>query len=171
MAGLGPLRRMMALDTLTYLPDDILVKVDRATMAVSLEARAPFLDHRISEFACRLPDSLLMQSGQGKMILRKLLAKYVPTSLTDRPKQGFGIPVDRWVRGPLRDWAESLLDPRLLAEQGFFRANHIRQVWEEHASGRANRITQLWPILMFQAWHRDGAIPSQIPTVSLRGAA
>ncbi len=171
MAGLGPLRRMMALDTLTYLPDDILVKVDRATMAVSLEARAPFLDHRISEFACRLPDSLLMQSGQGKLILRKLLAKYVPTSLTDRPKQGFGIPVDRWVRGPLRDWAESLLEPRLLAEQGFFRANHVRQVWEEHASGRANRITQLWPILMFQAWHREGAGQSQIPTVSLRRAA
>ena len=101
----------------------------------------------------------------------KLSAQYVPTSLTDRPKQGFGIPVDRWVRGPLRDWAESLLDPRLLAEQGFFRANHIRQVWEEHKSGRANRITQLWPILMFQAWHREGAGQSQIPTVSLRRAA
>ncbi len=169
--GLAPLRRMMALDTMTYLPDDILVKVDRATMAVSLEARAPFLDHRISEFACRLPQSMLMQSGQGKMILRHLLARYVPTSLTDRPKQGFGIPIDRWVRGPLLDWAESLLEPRLLADQGLFRTGHVRQVWEEHKSGRANRITQLWPILMFQAWQREGAGSSQIPQVSLRRAA
>ena len=169
--GLGPLRRMMALDTLTYLPDDILVKVDRATMAVSLEARAPFLDHRISEFACRLPQSMLMQSGQGKMILRQLLAKYVPTSLTDRPKQGFGIPVDRWVRGPLLDWAESLLEPRILSDQGLFRTHHVRQVWEEHKSGKANRITQLWPILMFQAWQREGAGMSQSSPISMRRAA
>lgn len=153
--GHSPLRRMMALDSLTYLPDDILVKVDRTTMAVSLEARAPFLDHRVCEFACRLPDSHLMQSGQGKQVLRKLLSHYVPTSLTDRPKQGFGIPVDRWVRGPLLDWAESLLEPRLLADQGYFHCATVRQVWNEHKSGRANRISQLWPILMFQAWHRE----------------
>lgn len=171
MQGMDPLRRMMALDTLTYLPDDIMVKVDRATMAVSLEARAPFLDHRVSEFACRLPHAHLMQSGQGKMVLRKLLAKYVPTSLTDRPKQGFGIPVDRWVRGPLLDWAESLLDPKLLADQGLFHTGHIRQVWEEHKSGRANRITQLWPILMFQAWQREGDCQSQNPLTLPKKAA
>lgn len=170
LSGQSPLRRMMALDTLTYLPDDILVKVDRTTMAVSLEARAPFLDHRVNEFACRLPEPMLLQSGQGKQILRKLLARYVPTALTDRPKQGFGIPVDRWVRGPLLDWAESLLEPRLLADQGFFRCSAVRQVWEEHKSGRANRISQLWPILMFQAWHREtSAGPSE--TLPLRRAA
>ncbi len=139
-------------------------------MAVSLEARAPFLDHRVSEFACRLPQPMLLQSGQGKQILRRLLARYVPTELTDRPKQGFGIPVDRWVRGPLLDWAESLLEPRLLADQGFFRCATVRQVWEEHKSGRANRISQLWPILMFQAWHREtSAGPSE--TLPLRRAA
>ncbi len=155
LAGHSHLRRMMSLDTLTYLPDDLLVKVDRTTMAVSLEARAPFLDHRLAEFASRLPQSHLMQKGHGKVVLRKLLAKYVPTALTDRPKQGFGVPIDQWVRGPLLDWAESLLEPRLLAEQGYFHCAHVRQVWEEHKSGRANRMTQLWPILMFQAWHRE----------------
>lgn len=168
LRGQSKLRRMMALDTLTYLPDDILVKVDRTTMAVSLEARAPFLDHRVSEFACQLPESMLMQAGQGKQILRKLLARYVPTSLTERPKQGFGIPVDRWVRGPLLDWAESLLEPQLLAEQGFFHSAHIRQVWEEHKSGRANRIAQLWPILMFQAWQREAQAHS---VLAIRRAA
>lgn len=170
LQGHSHLRRMMSLDTMTYLPDDILVKVDRTTMAVSLEARAPFLDHRVSEFATRLPDQMLMEGHEGKQILRRLLAKYVPPALTNRPKQGFGVPVDQWVRGPLLDWAESLLEPRALADQGFLHSAHVRQVWEEHRSGRANRITQLWPILMFQAWHQEATRPGHV-TQPLRRAA
>lgn len=170
LQGHSPLRRMMSLDTMTYLPDDILVKVDRTTMAVSLETRAPFLDHRVTEFATRLPDQMLMKGHEGKQILRQLLAKYVPPALTNRPKQGFGVPVDQWVRGPLLDWAESLLEPRVLADQGFLHSAHVRQVWEEHRSGRANRITQLWPILMFQAWHQEAIRPGHV-TQPLRRAA
>lgn len=143
---------MMRQDTLTYLPDDILAKVDRAAMAVSLETRVPFLDHRIVEFASTLPMSLKIRNGNTKWILRELLYRYVPRELIERPKMGFGIPLHDWLRGPLRDWAESLLDPQRLAKEGYFVPGPIRSVWEKHLRGQGNYQQQLWPVLMFQAW-------------------
>jgi asparagine synthase (glutamine-hydrolysing) len=144
--------RMMFLDTLTYLPEDIMVKVDRAAMAVSLESRAPFLDHRVIELAWRLPMQAKIRDGQGKWALRQILYRYVPQDLVERPKMGFGVPIDAWLRGPLKEWGAALLDPRRLEREGLLRAEPVLRFWAEHQSGRRNRQYPLWAALMFQAW-------------------
>ncbi len=143
---------MMAMDAQTYMADDILVKVDRAAMAASLETRVPMLDHRVAAFAWQLPLDMKIRDGQGKWLLRQMLYKYVPKELIERPKMGFGIPLDQWLRGPLRDWAEQLLDADLIKGQGYFRVEPIRAMWSQHLSGSHNWQYHLWNILMFQAW-------------------
>jgi asparagine synthase (glutamine-hydrolysing) len=147
-----PVERMMYLDTMTYLPDDILTKVDRATMAASLEGRMPFLDPDVAALAWRLPPDRKVRGGTGKWLLRRLLHRYVPPALVERPKAGFGVPIGDWLRGPLRPWAEDLLDPRRLADQGFLSSDVVRLMWGEHLSGRRDRQFELWDVLMFQAW-------------------
>jgi len=150
------LERMQLIDTATYLPDDILQKVDRASMAVALEVRPPLLDHRVVEFAFRLPRRLRVRNGETKWLLRRVLDRYLPRQLVDRPKMGFGIPLAEWLRGPLRDWSEDLLDPARLGG-GFIDIQTARRLWDEHLSGRRNRAYALWNVLMFEAWRRRWA--------------
>lgn len=144
---------MQYADSVTYLPDDILTKVDRASMAVSLEARVPLLDHRVVGFAWHLPDDFKIRDGKGKWLLRQLLYKYVPETLVERPKMGFGVPLDAWLRGPLKTWTEGLLDPDALG--GLLNPAPVREKWAEHQSGRRNWQHFLWNVLMFEAWRRE----------------
>ena len=155
LAGLDDITKMMAVDMVSYLPDDILVKVDRAAMGVSLETRVPFLDHDVFEFASKIPLEMKLNKGVGKTVLRDILYKYVPKDLIERPKTGFGIPVSDWLKGPLKEWAEELLSESRLRSQGFFYPEIVRQMWSEHLMGTRNWQSQLWAVLMFQAWLED----------------
>jgi asparagine synthase (glutamine-hydrolysing) len=153
--GASDTLRMMYCDAVSYLPDDILCKVDRASMAVSLESRVPFLDHRVAELAARIPVELKVKGGKGKHILRELLYREAPRALFERPKAGFGIPVGEWIKGPLRPWAESLLEPKAMAADGFFDPAIVQRRWQAHLSGRRESTPALWAVLMFQAWRRE----------------
>jgi asparagine synthase (glutamine-hydrolysing) len=146
------LQRLMYLDAVTYLPDDIFTKVDRASMAISLETRAPFVDPRVVELAWQIPPEMHYHRGRGKLMLRSILDKYVPASIIERPKMGFGIPLEEWLRGPLREWGEALLNPARLAREGFFNVTAIREKWDEHQRGARRWHYHLWDVLMFQAW-------------------
>lgn len=155
LSDVGDIQKMMAIDSISYLPDDILVKVDRAAMGVSLETRVPFLDHHIFEFASKIPLPMKLKHGVGKSILRDVLFRYVPKELIERPKMGFGIPMSDWLKGPLKEWAEELLDETRLRSEGFFYPEVVRQMWSEHLMGVHNWQSQLWAVLMFQAWLED----------------
>ncbi len=150
-SGLTPARQMMLWDMLTYLPDDIMAKVDRASMAVALEARAPLLDYRAAEFAATLPVEFLIRGGKGKCLLRELLYRYVPAELIDRPKMGFSVPLGGWLRGELKDWARGLIEPERLRREGFLNPELVERLWQSHQGGN-DRKGELWAVLMFQAW-------------------
>ncbi len=151
-----PVERMMFFDQISYLPDDILAKVDRASMATSLESREPLLDYRLVELAWRLPLSMKVRGGKGKRVLRRVLYRYVPETLIERPKMGFGIPLGSWLRGPLREWAEALLDPAAIRAYGLIDPEPVQQKWREHVSGRADWNYHLWAVLMLQVWLAAG---------------
>lgn len=151
--------RIMYCDAVSYLPDDILCKVDRAAMAVSLETRVPFLDHRVAELAARIPASIKIRDGKGKHILRQLLYREAPQRLFERPKAGFGIPVGEWIRGPMRPWAEDLLDSSRLRQEGLFDADVVHRRWKQHLKRESDATPELWAVLMYQAWARENAAP------------
>jgi asparagine synthase (glutamine-hydrolysing) len=155
--------RMMYRDSMTYLPDDILCKVDRAAMACSLETRVPFLDHRVVELAWRLPLQMKIRQGVGKWALRQVLYKHVPRELIERPKAGFAIPIGEWLRGPLREWAEDLLDSSRLDAEGYFHPELITETWKQHLSRRFDHTAKLWSVLMFQAWLGSQHQPAPSP--------
>ena len=143
---------MMDLDMVTYLPDDILVKVDRSSMSVGLETRAPFLDYRVVEFATGLPLDYKIHNNEGKLILRSLLKKHIPRNISNQTKSGFSVPIHEWLRGPLKEWSEDLLSEETLNRQGFFNVKLIRDTWQDHLSGKRNAQYLLWSVLMFQLW-------------------
>jgi asparagine synthase (glutamine-hydrolysing) len=157
------LNRMRFMDLGLYLPDDILVKVDRATMSVGLESRAPFLDHSVVELAWALPEHALVRRGETKWILRRVLDRYLDRKLFERPKQGFGIPLARWLRRELRPWAERLLDPAALAAHGLIAVAPVRRLWAQHAAGSHDRSAHLWNVLMLQAWLEQRAHSTEAP--------
>ncbi|MBN9561508.1 MAG: asparagine synthase (glutamine-hydrolyzing) [Alphaproteobacteria bacterium] len=161
-AALDASARAMYRDTVGYLPGDILVKVDRASMAVSLEARAPLLDHRVIEFAWRLPMRAKVRDGVGKWLLRQVLRRYVPEGMFDRPKQGFNVPIGAWLRGPLREWAGDLLASPRLRQEGLLDVAMVEASWADHLSGRQDRAIELWAILMFQAWYDSAREPERL---------
>jgi len=153
---------MMYLDLVSYLPDDILVKLDRASMGVGLESRVPFLDHKVVEFAWRIPLGMKIRNGEGKWLLRQVAYQYVPRGLLERPKTGFGIPIENWLRGPLRDWAEELLNPVRIDREGYLNSELIRIKWAEHLSGTRNWQHYLWCVLMFQSWLEQSIVPEPL---------